>query len=132
MKTNVFIVLYACGPRGNCYYCFLPKPHLQVLMRLSLANLSLSVNRLSLSVSSSHLCQLHLNLNSANVEYREFQYEVLSQTTTYSIYCVWGTSVGQKELIQLLPPIFPESLGDSHSFQQTAILSLHLSISLWP
>ena len=46
-------------------------------------------------------------------------------------YCVWITSIGQKKLIHLLAPILSSSLGNSHSFQKTAILSLYLSISLW-
>ena len=46
-------------------------------------------------------------------------------------YCMWITSIGQKKLIQLLVPILSGSLGNSHSFQKTAILSLYLSKSLW-
>ena len=46
-------------------------------------------------------------------------------------YCVWITSIGQKKLIHLLASILSSSLGNSHSFQKTAILSLYLSISLW-
>ena len=46
-------------------------------------------------------------------------------------YCMWITSIGQKKLIQLLVPILSGILGNSHSFQKTAILSLYLSISLW-